>query len=235
MVKDTAILRDVLDAAAFFASSMGRVCSDFQCLLAPMFEEQLADIVIKHWSDGLEALDVTLSLCRDAGIAGPLTSTASTSEMFVGEVCSDLAGDNTPQDDISDTGTPPPPRQLLAHPPLARFVNAFLAGLNEVRRCLLPGSFQTLRLSSLHILDEVDGLLQANERAVLTPGLRGEVLRLRETASQMRTCWIDGREYCRLALEVAIGNIERGRVTQKRAIEGEAKTETVDAETTLIG
>ena len=45
-VNNAATLRDVLDASNFFASSMGRVGADFQCLLPPMFEDRIASIVM---------------------------------------------------------------------------------------------------------------------------------------------------------------------------------------------
>lgn len=209
-VKDAATLRDVLDATNFFASSMGRVGSDFQCLLPPIFEDRLSDIVLRRWSDGAEALDVTLKVCRDAGIAGPLMSTASTSEISGGEFIISSGDGSTQQGDSSETGTPWPPRKLLASPPLARFVNSFLDGLNEARRCLLPGSAETLRSSSFEILAQVDALLQANERAVLTPGLRGEALRLREAAARMKSDWMDvANPFCTFSIEVALGNIDR--------------------------
>lgn len=240
LVKDAAVLRDVLDATNFFASSMGRVGSDFQCLIAPIFEQRLSDIVIKCWSDGVEALDVTLKVCRDAGMAGPLMSTASTTNILEGSFITGVSSGHVSQGGFSATGTPSPPRCLLASPPLARFVNAFLDGLNEVRRCLLAGSFELLRSSSFRILEQVDDMLLANERAVLTPGLRGEALRLRDAASQMRTGWIDGREYCTLALEVAFGNVERNskesrdviekREEKAKAVELEAKSSGVEVE-----
>ena len=45
-VNDTATLRDALDVASFFASSMGRVGADFQPMLAPIFEPRLTEMVV---------------------------------------------------------------------------------------------------------------------------------------------------------------------------------------------
>lgn len=209
-VNNAATLRDVLDASNFFASSMGRVGADFQCLLPPMFEDRIANIVMRRWSNGVNLLDVTLKVCREAGLAGPLSSTATTSEGRINEVDNGVHGAHEGSEDYSaDMGTPTPPRRMLASPPLARFINAFLDGLNEARRCLLPGSSETLRRTSVEVFSSVDAILQANERVVLAPGLRGEAAKLRDAAARMRrdyaTCV---QPYLKMAVEVSIGSLD---------------------------
>ena len=209
-MNNAATLRDVLDASNFFASSMGRVGADFQCLLPPMFEDRIANIVMRRWSNGVNLLDVTLKVCREAGLAGPLSSTATTSEGRINEVDNGVHGAHEGSEDYSaDMGTPTPPRRMLASPPLARFINAFLDGLNEARRCLLPGSSETLRRTSVEVFSSVDAILQANERVVLAPGLRGEAAKLRDAAARMRrdyaTCVLP---YLKMAVEVSIGSLD---------------------------
>lgn len=209
-VNNAASLRDVLDATNFFASSMGRVGADFQCLLPPIFEDCLVKIVLKRWSDGVRSLEVTLKVCREAGLAGPLSSTATTSEVRNDEVGHQPGADEKNQSESSDIGTPSPPRKLLASPPLARFINAFLDGLNEARRCLLPGSSETLRRVSAEVFTQVNTILQANERVVLAPGLRGEAVKLRDAASRMRRDYAScARPYLKKAAEISFGNLDR--------------------------
>ncbi len=217
-VQDTATLRDALDAASFFASSMGRVGADFQSMLAPIFEPRLTEMIVGHWTDGLNGMIETLKACRDAGVASPLFGTETSSGK-------DGNGHEDDSGEMQSSRTPVPPRKLLALPPLARFVNAYLNGLNELRRCLLPGSFPSIRSAHLKLVSDAKMALQANERAVLTPGLRGEASRLREVASKMKSEFDHCVEpYMTGCLEVAFGSIDYALVEaeKSRAVE-EAK------------
>eukprot|EP00585_Thalassiosira_rotula_P012862 CAMPEP_0196130694 /NCGR_PEP_ID=MMETSP0910-20130528/979_1 /TAXON_ID=49265 /ORGANISM="Thalassiosira rotula, Strain GSO102" /LENGTH=715 /DNA_ID=CAMNT_0041390049 /DNA_START=84 /DNA_END=2228 /DNA_ORIENTATION=+ len=203
-VNDTATLRDALDAASFFASSMGRVGADFQPMLAPIFEPRLTEMIVGHWHDGLNGMIETLKACRDAGIAGPLFGTETNSNKDGTGRSGNLDGF-----EIQSSRTPAPPRKLLALPPLARFLNAYLGGLNELRRCLLPGAFPAIRSAQSTLVADAKMALQANERAVLTPGLRGEATRLREVASKMKSEFDNCLEpYMTGCLEVALGNVD---------------------------
>lgn len=208
-VHDTATLRDALDAASFFASSMGRVGADFQPLLAPVFEPRLAAMVAGRWDEGLSSMMETLKACRDAGVAGPLFGAEMSSPSSAGD---GSLRDGTMTDDadmMRSSRTPAPPRRLLALPPLARFLNAYLGGLNELRRCLLPGAFPAVRAAKAKLVGEARMALQANERAVLTPGLRGEAARLREAASRMKAEFEGCLEpYMASCLEVALGSVD---------------------------
>ena len=223
-INDTAALRDALDASSFFASSMGRVGADFQSLLGPIFEPRLSEMITGHWNDGLNSMTETLRACRDGGIAAPLYGTETS------------AGKD--EQDTSDAGemlssrTPAPPRKLLAIPPLARFVNAYLNGLNELRRCLLPGAFPALRMAHNKLVADVKMALQTNERVVLTPGLRGEATQLREAASKMKTEFDKCVEpYMSSCLEVAFGSLDFALIEAEkaRAVE-EAKAAALAAE-----
>lgn len=73
-ISDTATLRDALESATFFATSMGRLGADFSPMLQSIFQRRLVAIVTSHWVDGLQVLENTLKVCRDSGIASPLYS-----------------------------------------------------------------------------------------------------------------------------------------------------------------
>ena len=107
----------------------------------------------------------TLKACRDAGVAGPLFGTETSSGKGGNGGSGHLDGL-----EMQSSRTPAPPRKLLALPPLARFLNAYLGGLNELRRCLLPGAFPAIRSAQGKLIADAKMALQANERAVLTPG-----------------------------------------------------------------
>jgi hypothetical protein len=200
LLTDAASLRDILDASIFFSTSMGRIGSEFQSLLPPIFHRRLTKFVVKKWADGVSTMSETLRLCREAGVAGPLMSTASTNE-------SDLNPSQHARSSPAELLSPP--RRLLALPPLARFVNSFLDGLNELRRCLLPGSKGPLVSSSLVVFSEVESLLVANERAVLKPGLRGDATRLRYAASETKKEFVGCvRPFLIVSLRHAIGDLD---------------------------
>lgn len=192
-MEDSAALRDALEASVFFSTSMGRLGADFTSQLPSLFEPRMLALVQQAWKEGPQQLEETLKICRDAGVAAPLVSL------------------NVPPDAASSTsgeGQPmAPPRSLMALPPLARVVNAILTGLNDLRRCLLPGIFSQLRISLEEIIVEVRAILSANEKAANMATLRGEKRELREAASRMRTTFRDVVEpYIRGSLEMALGD-----------------------------
>jgi hypothetical protein len=165
----------------------------------PLFEDKIHSLVVHFWKEGATQLDETLKICREAGVASPLSSLSAVSTSTT------LPGSDGLVD--KDSGPMSPPRQLMALPPLGRMVNAFLTGLNELRRCLLPGIFSRLRVSLNEIIAEVEGILQSNERAVMTPGLRGDAVELRAKAKEMRQVMADiVVPYVLGALELSLGN-----------------------------
>lgn len=202
-INDCAILRDALDATVFFSTSMGRIGADFQALLPPIFEPQLLYIVtVNNWEEnGIITLEKTLNICRDAGVASPLYTPNSN----INKEEDDNTINATQSKDSSST--PSPPRILLSYPPLARLVNAYLTGLNELRRCLLPGIFQPLQEIKLpSFISKVKQLLQVHERAVLTPGLKGEATKLRQIANDMKSIFEEVvQPYLEMSLLVALG------------------------------
>ncbi len=205
LISDTATLRDALESSTFFATSMGRIGADFSPLLPDFFVPHLVSIVTSHWNDGLNALQDTLKVCREAGIATPLYNSR--------EVISPIGTDLDEEGDTIacvGTKTPSPPRQLLSLPPLARLVNSFLAGLNELRRCLLTSAFLQLRSNyKENFVSKVKAILVENERAVLKPGF----LSKGEEAGKLRSVAVELKEefdgcvepYLSSALEVALG------------------------------
>jgi conserved oligomeric Golgi complex subunit 8 len=217
-MEDSASLRDALEACIFFAASMGRLGGDFTAMLAEIFEPKMASIVLAHWKEAVSTLQETLKVCRDAGVATPLTSS---------NITSTVAAPSLEQ----------PPRQLLSFPPLARLVNMYLSGLNELRRCLLPGIFSALRKELIRSLSTVKALLETNQRAVNAPGLRGEATQLREVASNMLVIFDKTIEpYIKGALEVALGDYAAAKHFLKKELE-EVKEDAVveEVETEEIG
>ena len=221
-MEDSASLRDAFDACVFFAVSMGRLGADFTSQLPPIFEDKMLDIVTNFWKEGTNQLEETLRVCRDAGVASPLHSSAVSNEGMHTQL-TDAASGNL------EAGPRPPPRQLMMHPPLARLVNAFLTGLNEVRRCLLPGCFPRLRKSLDNALEEVSHMLQANERAVMKPGLRGDAEQLRKVAAEMKQVMealVD--PYLRGSMEFSLGNVESAIVYYEKLEESKPEKATVE-------
>eukprot|EP00977_Amphora_coffeiformis_P005081 scaffold1068_cov167-Amphora_coffeaeformis.AAC.39 len=161
-VTETSHLRDALEAALFFATSLGRLGADFTARLPGLFEPVLLQIITVSWKDGAKQLTETLVTCREAGVATPL-STGSTESV-----------ESAPESSSTDEEGQPlrPPRMLLNYPPLARFVNSILLGLNELRRCLLPGVVGRLKTALKELFVDVHQDLIANERAVHVPGLQ---------------------------------------------------------------
>ena len=197
-INDSASLRDALDACVFFSGSMGRLGADFTSQLPPLFEQKMLALVVHHWSEGMTQFAETLKICRDAGVAAPLVSSA---------VQTDTDHDADSSSDAASSAAPP--RQLMALPPMGRLVNAFLTGLNELRRCLMPEIFSKLRSTLEESLLELKNILHTNERAVMTPGLRGEAVQLREAAKKMKGMAKNiVFPYLRGALEMALGNEE---------------------------
>jgi hypothetical protein len=208
LISDTATLRDALESTTFFATSMGRIGSDFSPLLPAFFVPRLISIVTSSWSNGLNSLQDTLKVCRDAGIASPLYNSR--------EVISPIGTNAEDEGDIGagmGAKTPSPPRQLLSLPPLARLVNSFLTGLNELRRCLLASAFPQLRsFFRESFIVKVKAILVENERAVLKPGF----LSKGEEAGKLRSVAIELKEefegcvepYLSNALEVALGSFD---------------------------
>lgn len=195
-IEDSGALRDALDACIFFSTSMGRLGADFTPQIPPFFEAKMQNLVISCWKDGETQLSETLKICREAGVASPLSSSAVVSTTTSVDVTSE-----------GESGPMAPPRQLMALPPLGRLVNAYLMGLNELRRCLLPGLFDPLRDYLEKSLAEVDNTLQTNERAVMTPGLRGDAVELRSKAKEMREVVATiVKPYVLGALELSLGN-----------------------------
>ena len=209
LMEDSGSLRDALDACVFFTGSMGRLGADFTAQLPVLFEQKLLALVLHIWKDGTNQLAETLKICRDAGVANPLvSSTAVTPSSLTTDNNNNNDSNGEDYDSCSSTKIMAPPRQLMALPPLGRLVNACLMGLNELRRCLMPGIFSQLRVAiEDDFLLETKNILHAHERAVLSPGLRGDAKKLRAIAKRMKnTTKSIIFPYIRGAVELSIGN-----------------------------
>lgn len=228
---DAAAIRDAVEASVFFSTSLGRLGADFTCQLPAIFEPALLQTITAFWKVGVAQFRETLTVCREAGVAGPLSNETGTNIADEGrEACN---GDGDPSLEEPQLA----PKKLLSLPPLARLVNAVLTGLNELRRCLLPGVFPSLRRClDLEVLQAIASELLMNERAVLIPGFRGEAAELRAVAAKMQVIFRDlVHPYLCGSLEAAIGNISAAVNHHKlladnirlRAKESEAPTEEI--------
>lgn len=205
LMDDSGSLRDALDACIFFTGSMGRLGADFTSQLPPLFEQKMMAIVLNNWKEGTSQLAETLKICRDAGVASPLVSSTVVAS-GAGTSSADAEGGD--DNDSSSSVMMLPPRKLMELPPLGRLVNACLTGLNELRRCLLPGIISQLREAvEKEFLLETKNILHAHERVVMTPGLRGDATKLRENAKEMKmVSKTIVFPYVRGALELSLGN-----------------------------
>jgi hypothetical protein len=175
-------------------------------LIPSVFEPALFNLVTSHWNDGVNAFENILKVCRETGIATPLYSSR--------DVVTSLEKDDKMNVDELDSRTPAPPRQLMALPPLARLLNSYLVGLNELRRCLMPGIFPNLRGYFLNdYVKKIKDILIKNERAVLTPGFltmkSGDPAKLRSIAQDFKEEFDSCVEpFMKNALEVSFGCFE---------------------------
>lgn len=226
-ITDAARLRDVWDACTFFATSLGRIGGDFSPLLAQIMEPKVVQMITGHWMEGVQAFQEVLTACREAGVVGPLYhANAATGHVFDEPASSEA-------DTTSGSNTPSPPRQLLLYPPLARLLNEFLVGLNELRRCLFPSIFSTLReFFQKEFCGAITSALDQFERAVLTPGFarQGEdYQRLRDLAQELKAEY-DGclLPYMTSALEVAFGAFENVKALEETVDQASIVEEEVD-------
>lgn len=233
-ITDTSILRDVYEATIFFATSMGRIGADFSPLLPSIFEPRCVSIVTGHWRDGVDKLSNILRICREAGVASPLFSTTHANTM-------DGEGNNSGTKTATTITEEYPeyaktitaPRQLLSYPPLARLVNAFLSGLNELRRCLFPQILSQLRIIFQDKTKAIRSILSSHQRAVLTPGF----LEVSDDAGKLRSLageYLDEfsgciEPYLSNSLEIAFGSFENVVTVEvkEEEVKKEDKTEDV--------
>lgn len=212
LISDSSTLRDCLETVTFFASSLGRIGADFSPLIPSIFQSALSNLVVSQWNEGVNAFENILKVCRETGNATPLSSNRDITRSSD----DDVHDGNEDELDSSNQHrkTPPPPRHLLGFPPLARLLNSYLTGLNELRRCLMPGAFSVLRSNfNDDYTNRIREILLTNEREVLTPGFLkvkgGDPTKLRTAAVRLKEEFDACLEpYMRNALEVSFGYIE---------------------------
>jgi hypothetical protein len=198
-------LHDVMDASIFLATSFGRIGCDFSPLLFQLLEEQIISIMTNSWDDAVEALKETLRICRDAGVAEALVNSSIT---VTENDRTGILQDNVAAED-SHSLIMSPPRCLLKYPPLARFINSFLTSLNDLRRCLMPGTFDTLQDYLLeHVCSSLELAIETNERKVMAPRMHGDTQQLRQIAPEYKHIFAEVvKPFVVQALDVALGNI----------------------------
>ena len=95
----------------------------------------------------------------------------------------------------------------------------------------MPGAFPAIRSAQAKLLADVKLALQQNERAALTPGLRGEASKLREIASKMKTEFDNCLgPYMTSCLNVALGSVDYAVEEAKKAAEIAAEKARIAAE-----
>jgi hypothetical protein len=201
---DTSAVRDALEAALFCATSLGRLGADFTARLPPIFTPTVVQRVTTAWRDGAQQLQETLDTCRQAGVATPLTAVVALPVAAANRAAApdDADGDTLLADMLR------PPRRLLETPPLARWVNALLTGLNELRRCLLPSAVYPLHVALQQVLDDVQGTLRQFERAVHVPGFGTGAAPLRRAAQLYQNLWTATVvPYAWASLAAAVGDV----------------------------
>lgn len=130
-------LSNILDQCMYCAMGLGLVGLDFRGLLPPIFENAVLNMFSKNMARAVENFQVVLDTHRWV----PLPTVGFTTNGQREES----------QDDVS------PPSLLMEYPPLAVFVNAVSAAMNELRPCAA--------LSLKHILAQelVKGLRAVSE------------------------------------------------------------------------
>ncbi|KMZ66602.1 putative Conserved oligomeric Golgi complex component [Zostera marina] len=108
-------LSNILDQCMYCAMGLGLVGLDFRGLLPPIFENAVLNMFSKNMARAVENFQVVLDTHRWV----PLPTVGFTSNGQREES----------QDDVS------PPSLLMEYPPLAVFVNAVSAAMNELRPC----------------------------------------------------------------------------------------------------
>ncbi|CAM9468553.1 unnamed protein product [Ectocarpus sp. 4 AP-2014] len=170
LVEDGGLLRSLLEECMFFGASMGRLGTDFRGLLVPVFEERVTGAAAAQWATASAEFVVTLRDVAAIEAAGgngasllhvPDRSTIATSRGGPANGHG-TSGASAPAAEAErraalyggDGGIPPPPRSLMAFPPVARLLNLMLTSFNQLRECL-PSSIEG-RLADALVLSFTD-------------------------------------------------------------------------------
>lgn len=147
-VEEGASLRSLVEQTMSFSASMGRLGADFRVLISPVFESAVRGNAVNTWKSACTAWESGLSELRTGASAGrvgfspPLYLPTAAAHKLIsvnlsasGEGAELEHSDSNSSSSISMTSGVSPPQQLLSYPLLARFVNAVLASLNQLREC----------------------------------------------------------------------------------------------------
>ena len=150
LISDFNVLANVWEAAIFFASCMAK---SLQCNFAPLLpstlDPHLIRILREKWST--QKLQETLQLSREHSLPNLLTNTLFSPTTLTEE-------EKVKEEDEGLH----PPKSLLLWPPLARWVNSYLNGLNDLKRCLVPSAFQKIRSLQHQRKQEISKLLSSH-------------------------------------------------------------------------
>eukprot|EP00903_Cladosiphon_okamuranus_P009789 g9306.t1 len=151
LVEDGGSLRSLLEECMFFGASMGRLGTDFRGLLVPVFEERVTGAASGQWATASADFVVTLrdiAAIEAAGGNGASLLHVPDKTSAAAEAASSLGLGNDASAKAEkvaalsgEGGLPPPPRSLMAFPPVARLLNVVLTSFNQLRECL-PSSVE---------------------------------------------------------------------------------------------
>jgi len=145
-IEDGASLRAVLEQSLFFSSRMGQVGCDFSGLVLPLFAKVVSDRISDSWDSSMSHFKIMLTTekfvleseeySREQVI--PLYLRQELNEADDQAAASPMPVRRSGQEDV------PAPTGLLAFPPLAYLLNAFLSGFNLLRECPIARCVQII-------------------------------------------------------------------------------------------
>jgi hypothetical protein len=159
-----ATLASVLEHCAYCGASLGRVGLDFRGLLHPMFEECVAAMTQRALAAAVDAFERALAQHAWAQPHAALPRTSASAAATPATTTTTQPGGTSGEDELA------PPACLMEQPPVASFVNALLAALNELRHVALP-ALRTPLAAAMH-----DALCGAAGALVRCHGARATVL-----------------------------------------------------------
>lgn len=128
-----------MEQSLFFAGSFSRIGIDFRAILLVFFEDHILDRMARAWDQAVDQFSQDL----DAHANVP-TNTRDLVPLSIG-TNRKTSPEFPSEDDYS------PSRSLLAYPILAKYINAILISLNNLRLCTIS----SLRIRLGQVFDRV--------------------------------------------------------------------------------
>lgn len=171
-IEDGGSLASVLEHCMYCGMSLGRVGLDFRGLLPPPFEECSKAMFTDGINAAAAAFDDALQTHRWVALPAMAAATSRVVATKAATGGSEGGSDVAAHSGGADGG---PPYALMAHPPLASFVNGGLASLNELRHCAPPSLQKPL---SAELGKAIQFVVDSLARYQAARSLQGEQLAL---------------------------------------------------------